>query len=360
MSAITGYNPATTATAFSSGTYRHVALTISGTIHTLYLDGSAVAQNLSGGNVFASYTSAISQLYIGCASDLSYGLTGLIDDFRVYNRALPATDISSLYYTVYNKPAYLLYDPIQYYAFDISNNNALFETVTGKSTVTSSTGLATNVNVNAIYGASYISYIKTISGLGSLYSPNANNGNYAFMNPVNIGSSNGITVCFWFNISGYSPQYGSIYVLTPTNVSGAGGNQIRIQFNGGTSMIFDWYNTNETANSTQFSFNADINTIFNTFNTWNFFAFTLNSTNPNSNNSITVNLYAKNIGGSIKTQSNTIANKWSYFQNTNLYSILGSDTTAPTYGSFPGYFDSFRVFKTALDSTQIQNIINLT
>jgi len=101
MSAITGYNPATAATAFSSGTYRHVALSISGTVHTLYLDGSMVAQNLSGGNVFASYSSAISNVYIGCAGDLSYGLTGAIDDFKIWNRALPATDISAIYYANY-------------------------------------------------------------------------------------------------------------------------------------------------------------------------------------------------------------------------------------------------------------------
>ena len=97
MSSITGYNPATVP-ALTSGTYRHVALSISGTVHTLYLDGSMVAQNLSGGNVFASYTSAIQNLYIGCAGDLSYGLTGSIDDFKIWNRVLPPTDISAIYY----------------------------------------------------------------------------------------------------------------------------------------------------------------------------------------------------------------------------------------------------------------------
>ena len=100
MSAITGYNPATVP-ALTSGTYRHVALSISGTVHTLYLDGSMVAQNLSGGNVFASYTSAIQNLYIGCAGDLSYGLTGSIDDFKIWNRVLPPTDISAIYYANY-------------------------------------------------------------------------------------------------------------------------------------------------------------------------------------------------------------------------------------------------------------------
>ena len=97
MSSIIGYNPATVST-LNSGTYRHVALSISGTVHSLYLDGSMVAQNIAAGNVFASYTSAISNVFIGCASDLSYGLTGSIDDFKIWNRVLPPTDISAIYW----------------------------------------------------------------------------------------------------------------------------------------------------------------------------------------------------------------------------------------------------------------------
>ena len=92
---LTGYNPSNTIS-FGSGIYHHVALTISGNTHTVYLDGSAVATNSSAGNVFNSYN-AIQQLYIGCAADLSYGFTGLIDDFKVFNRALPYNDIIKIY-----------------------------------------------------------------------------------------------------------------------------------------------------------------------------------------------------------------------------------------------------------------------
>ena len=99
-SSITGYNPATVSTALTAGTYRHVALSISGTVHTLYLDGSMVAQNLTGGNIFASYTSAIQNVFIGCAGDLSYGLTGSIDDFKIWNRVLPPSDISAIYLAI--------------------------------------------------------------------------------------------------------------------------------------------------------------------------------------------------------------------------------------------------------------------
>ena len=96
MSSITGYNPATVAT-LTSGTYRHVALSISGTWHTLYFDGVQVAQNLNGGNVFASYTSTIPNIFIGCAADLSYPFTGAIDDFKIWNRVLVPADINAIY-----------------------------------------------------------------------------------------------------------------------------------------------------------------------------------------------------------------------------------------------------------------------
>lgn len=89
------YNSASVST-FSSGIYRHVALTISGSTHTLYLDGSAVAVNTNAGNIFASYPSTINNLYIGCAADLTYGYTGIIDDFKIFNRALPPSDIKSI------------------------------------------------------------------------------------------------------------------------------------------------------------------------------------------------------------------------------------------------------------------------
>ena len=80
----------------SSSTYHHIALSISGTIHTLYVDNSAVAANTI--NVFNYYPSTISKLFIGSAADLSYGFNGYIDDFKVYNTALIASDISSIYY----------------------------------------------------------------------------------------------------------------------------------------------------------------------------------------------------------------------------------------------------------------------
>ena len=63
-------------------------------IYTLYLDGSVISINILDYNI----PSTISKLLIGCTADLSYGYTGYIDDFKIWNRTLPASDISAIRY----------------------------------------------------------------------------------------------------------------------------------------------------------------------------------------------------------------------------------------------------------------------
>ena len=76
--------------------FHHLVYSISGTTHTLFLDNSAIAVNISGGNVFSTYQN-ITNLFCGIAGDLSYGYTGYIDDFKIFNRALTTTDVSAIY-----------------------------------------------------------------------------------------------------------------------------------------------------------------------------------------------------------------------------------------------------------------------
>jgi hypothetical protein len=83
----------------SADGFHHLVYSISGTTHTLFLDNSAIAVNVSGGNIFSSYQT-ITNLFCGIAGDLSYGYSGYIDDFKVFNRALFLTDVSAIYNTV--------------------------------------------------------------------------------------------------------------------------------------------------------------------------------------------------------------------------------------------------------------------
>ena len=80
----------------SADGFHHLVYSISGTTHTLFLDNSEIAINISGGNVFTNYQT-ISNLFFGIAGDLSYGYTGYLDDVKVFNRALVASDVSSIY-----------------------------------------------------------------------------------------------------------------------------------------------------------------------------------------------------------------------------------------------------------------------
>jgi len=80
----------------SADGFHNLVYSISGTTHTIFLDNSAIAINTNAGNIFSSYQT-ISNLFFGIAGDLSYGYTGNIDDVKVFNRALTATDVSAIY-----------------------------------------------------------------------------------------------------------------------------------------------------------------------------------------------------------------------------------------------------------------------
>ncbi|HIJ86238.1 MAG TPA: LamG domain-containing protein [Desulfuromonadales bacterium] len=73
------------------GKWYHVALTRSGNDFTLYIDGAAVKKT----NVSVSLPNPTSPLTIGSAE--AYNLNGLVDEVEMYNRALSAKEIKSLY-----------------------------------------------------------------------------------------------------------------------------------------------------------------------------------------------------------------------------------------------------------------------
>ena len=212
---LTGYNP-TTITSFNTGDYRHVALSISGTIHTLYVDGSVVATNPTAGNIFSIYTSAIQNIYIGCAGDLSYGYTGIIDDFKIWNRALPYKDVNAIYLA--NRVPILntafLYFPLQ---GNISNF--------GKSTTYS---LATPTYTR--------SYVTTLGKTG------LEGRQYAFK--VSFEGTSNFTLSFWLYVVEFSqefyafgsgvPGYNLMNFVNINNINGA--TQVTYRHTGSVSV----------------------------------------------------------------------------------------------------------------------------
>ncbi|MGC3990389.1 MAG: putative Ig domain-containing protein [Chthoniobacteraceae bacterium] len=85
----------TTTTALTSGQWVHVAVTISGSTGTLYVNGIAVATNTSMTFNPSDFSPTLN--YLGKSQFSANPLfNGLIDDFRIYNYALTAAQVASL------------------------------------------------------------------------------------------------------------------------------------------------------------------------------------------------------------------------------------------------------------------------
>ncbi len=82
--------------ALTTGTWYHLAVVVSGNTGTLYVNGAAVATN-TGMTVHPASLGSTTLNYLGksqFSSDPAF--KGTIDDFRIYNRALSAAEISAL------------------------------------------------------------------------------------------------------------------------------------------------------------------------------------------------------------------------------------------------------------------------
>jgi len=238
MMSLIGYNP-TKDLSLNAGVYHHVALTISGNTHTLYLDGSVVAINTNAGNIYNSYNT-IEQLYIGCAGDLSYGFTGIIDDFRIFNRALPYSDIINLYSLTLDKLS------ISAKGIMISNNNVkkqsgalgvrlLYSEYTGPVMQIKVGTYAANVNADTFGaftgtdppidfyaprdGTTGINVLTDISGntLASYITP----GQVCYVTKWydQTGNSNHASCAYWFNYTNNNFPYHSAAAQTLMNAA---------------------------------------------------------------------------------------------------------------------------------------------
>jgi fibronectin type 3 domain-containing protein len=77
--------------------WHHVAVTLSGSAGTLYIDGVAAGTNTNMGNK-PSALGTTNQNYIGKSQFGSDAyLNSIVDEFRIYNRALTATELKTVY-----------------------------------------------------------------------------------------------------------------------------------------------------------------------------------------------------------------------------------------------------------------------
>jgi autotransporter-associated beta strand protein len=81
--------------ALTTGTWHHIAVTLSGSTGTLYIDGQQVAQNTAM-TLRPSDLGSTTQNWIGRSQYNDPYLSGRVDDFRIYAGALTASDIAAL------------------------------------------------------------------------------------------------------------------------------------------------------------------------------------------------------------------------------------------------------------------------
>lgn len=109
----------------TDGNWHHIAFTADGSVLRLYING--VADDVDP--VFTgSMSNTASTFYIGDRSDVvNSELQGSLDEIRLYNRVLNATEISSLYkYTL---------GPVAYWNFNENSGQSLTYGMTGSSTL---------------------------------------------------------------------------------------------------------------------------------------------------------------------------------------------------------------------------------
>lgn len=264
---LTGYNAYNYPLGFKKEEFHHVVLSVSGTVHTLYLDGSAVAINQNAGNIFTSYTT-ITNTVIGAQTALTQAFRGNIGDVRVYNYNIPQTLISSLYRDR---------NLIAYYPFDTSVNSLTpnYATLTydasfiGTVTITSSSNVGTSaLLLNNTAGSTATQYISAAPGNGKW----------------NLNASTGLTISCWIKTVGVTATIQRIFDmplssgLKGLSVDISGTNQIYSSWNYTplykTAQVFLPLTTDLTNYGTNGNINIDISNLVQnentvTFNTYN-------------------------------------------------------------------------------------------
>ena len=202
-------------TGFKSGDFHHAVLSISGTTHTLYLDGSVVQTNNSASNIFSSMAS-ITQTVIGANSTFNQAFNGIIGDVRVYNQAITATQVSNLY---------MNRNLIAYYPFDASVNSLTpnYATLKYDATIKGSPALTTGY-----IGTSALSLANTKGVSASQYIVTTP-GNFYF------NSTTGLTISCWVNLDSTTNTNNIMRIFDIPFVSGTQGLGVDIS---GTNMIY--------------------------------------------------------------------------------------------------------------------------
>ena len=318
-------------TTINTGTWYHVAGVYDSVAQTLtvYLNGVSVATNSVAGFVPAS--GAGSGPTLGAAGQFT---NGTIDDSRVYNRALSAADIKTLYTSTGGMSGDIYTGLTGYWKFDEGSG-----TVANDSSTNGNTG--TLVNGPTWTGSGKVNGALSFAAASSQYVDVANPSNFAFdyTQPFSISAwvyrtantANNVVAAKWdpATTKGYKlwlPASGAY-------CNGSGSNCLDfIMRNGGTSQeILTPGGTLST-------------------NAWHHVVATYDGSQSESgmklyiDGAATGNSAANNLSGSILTSVD--------------FKVAVDDTTTASY--FPGTLDEVRVYNRVLSPSDVLTLYNST
>ena len=218
---LTGYNPYTYTRGFRNGEQHLAVLSVSGTWHTLYLDGVQVAQNLSGGNVFATYPS-ITNTVVGAQANLTQAFQGTIGDVRVYNYAISSNQVSSLY---------LDRNLVVHYPFDNSVNSLTpnYATLSYDASMVGTPLITTSTNAAIGSGALSLTNTAGVPATQNIYAVPFG----GQVTSLRLDPNAGLTIGCWINTTGISNRIMRIFDLPMS--AGQKGLSVDIS---GTNMIY--------------------------------------------------------------------------------------------------------------------------
>jgi hypothetical protein len=304
-SSTNGYNQYNSIPTISSNTFSHVAITYTwgnSASTTTYINGVAVSgtYDIGNGTSTSSDASPTYPVTIGGESNSFYGFGGVLDDVRIYNRALTANEIANIYRAKFGN-----------YTVDSSGNNNL-------------TVVNDGVYTNGVVGG----------GLAFSLSPNPAKASISAALDITNGS---ITLCAWCyptNLQSYNRIVLKRNGDTAPESYSLGLHNGKVSFENSSTNGYNQYNSIPTISSNTFSHVAITYTWGNSASTTTYI------------NGVAVS-GTYDIGNGTSTSSDASPT----------YPVTIGGESNSFYG-FGGVLDDVRIYNRALSSDEILKLYN--
>jgi len=313
--------PESTGTTININTWYHVALVVTSTSLTLYINGTQAA-TVTGTQTATTPTT----LTVGDSAVYVRPFAGYIDEVRFYNRVLTTTEISALAGLTPFQPILPATNTLtSYFPLDGNlNDTVAANNLTGTGTITYNGGI---VGTQCAYFAN-----EATAGTATA------SANYASGIIPTVGTSGPITMTVWMNTTKLSANASYSPTCIAIGTSSSSSYSLSI-YNAGNTSVYGVAMYNGTTFYTSGSVSQSvINTI--SINTWYFMTLVWSSN--------TLSFY---INGTFVTSVTTTG---TLPANTRYLNLAGGATVN---NSWAGYLDDIRVFNgTALTPSQIAAI----